>query len=317
MTTRKDFVVKSDDVSFDLVTLVTGQGADRFFVHGSIVSQQSARLEAAIRFARMSSRDDDNDQLYEIDLRENPTRLCLLLLQHLYHGSICCGLPTNPADCCQDLLDLLLLAEEFLCPSLAQECEMRLLSINPWACFCSSCNRATTEAFSGKKLPGYTDNFYSECVYSVNGPSTLINTETVLDIIAIAQYLESNRQTLAPDTQSYDMDVSIHLNNGALSLPLRTIQSGTSNGTSSDWTRMESSSTILMGVREVAMAFTIENFCGILQSEAFASQVEDSLEKQTQGCRDEAPLMLLQMCLDEIANSKFKEEWHARSVRLK
>lgn len=298
------------DILSDLVVLVTDSGSERITVHGSIVSQQSAKIAAAIRFEKMRGEHQDTE-LPEINLGDTPTRLCMIMIQHLYHGSIVCGLSSNSSQCCQDLLDLLFLAEEFLCPSLTQECEMRLLSSNPWGCFCSSCNRATNMIATSKPASGYT-NKDMDCVYVVDGPSILVNAERVLDVVAVAQYLES-----VSERQTYALDFSVHLN--GLSSTLLNPNESRKDGTSGGWTRLPSSTKPLLGIREVAMSVILNDFLGVLQSKAYASQVQEcdpSFQDQEE-YENEAPSLLLQMCLDEIAASEFKDVWNIHSLSLK
>jgi hypothetical protein len=110
-------------------------------VHQEILMQKSGKIKAAIRFEEMKqslSETNSVDTAIEICLDVSVRQLCFLL-QHCYHGSICFGLSADLKLCCEELLDLYHLAIEYLCPSLALECEMRLLSDNPYQCFCYSC----------------------------------------------------------------------------------------------------------------------------------------------------------------------------------
>ena len=119
------------------IFLVEGK---RLEAHKSILIQKCVKLEAAIRFGEMKQNiENDNDNsVLEIAL-DLPLRQFCFLIQHCYHGSICSGLPSDLTACCQEILDLYLLSLEYLCPSLALECEMRLLSSNPYKCFCCNC----------------------------------------------------------------------------------------------------------------------------------------------------------------------------------
>jgi ankyrin repeat protein len=111
----------------------------RLEVHKTILTQKSAKLEAAVRFEEMKRNVEMGSGCAPEILLEIPYRQFYFLVQHCYHGSICCGLSPDLTECCQELLDLYLLAMEYLCPSLALECEMRLLSSNPYKCFCWNC----------------------------------------------------------------------------------------------------------------------------------------------------------------------------------
>lgn len=126
-----------DEMSEMCIFLVEGK---RLEAHKSILIQKCVKLEAAIRFEEMKQRiESDNDSsVLEIALDLSLCQFCFLI-QHCYHGSICSGLPSDLTACCQEILDLYLLSLEYLCPSLALECEMRLLSSNPYKCFCCNC----------------------------------------------------------------------------------------------------------------------------------------------------------------------------------
>lgn len=111
----------------------------RLILKKAILSSKSAKIEAAIRFEEKKVGLSGCDRDYvEVPL-DISFEYFFLLTQHCYHGSIFFGLPEDPVKCCEDLLSLYHLAVEYLCPTLAAECEMRLLSSNPYQCFCSNC----------------------------------------------------------------------------------------------------------------------------------------------------------------------------------
>lgn len=111
----------------------------RLRAHKSILSKKSAKFEAAFRFADMRSADtEDSSYVTEVEL-DLSLRYVRLLIVHCYHGSLVTGLSSNRTEFVQDLLQLFFIAEEFLCASLALECEMRLLSATPYTCFCFNC----------------------------------------------------------------------------------------------------------------------------------------------------------------------------------
>lgn len=324
--------ISRETLQSDLVALVTENGAHRLVVHGTVVSQHSAKLAAAIRFAKMSSKHHTKSssnarhehQLLEIDLKETPTKLCLMMLQHLYHGSIVSGLSSSREQCCQELVDLLLVSEEFLAPSLARECEMRLISRDPWQYFCWSCSSATTAGSAGSSnLPCGYENRGDECVYIVEGPPALINPESVLDVVAVAQHLEGSQLPVS-SKESYVLDFAICINESASGLDSKKVQATNAQQklTSGCWKSLHSS-TSLASLREVAVNYIIANFPSVLKSKAFAAQVEetvaafpDSEDSPANTCKKDyqtdAPLILLRMCLDEIAASDFNGAWNLR-----
>ncbi len=119
-----------------LILIVEGQ---RLHAHKSILSFKSGKFEAAIRFAEMKTIDShDSSSVVEVELN-TPLRYLKLLVTHCYHGSLVNGLSSDLNQCVQELLDLYLISQEFLCPSLALECEARLISANPFKCYCCLC----------------------------------------------------------------------------------------------------------------------------------------------------------------------------------
>ena len=145
----------------------------RFLAHKSILSSKSLKLEAAIRFAEMNEENDNSGRI-EIVL-DVSLDLVKLFIQHCYHGSMTYGLSLNRIICCQQLLDLYLLGQEYLCPSLSLECEMRLLSKDPYQCVCWHCCDELT--FDQEK-----EEF--TCCYHMKGPSKLMVAENLLGITA-------------------------------------------------------------------------------------------------------------------------------------
>lgn len=97
------------------------------------------------------------------------------------------GLSADATKCCGDVLDLMLVAEEFLCPSLRQECEIRLLAPRTEynRCFCCLC--------ASTSLPrniGTASHPAVQCVYRISfGVSHLVSEETSLDVLATVQSL--------------------------------------------------------------------------------------------------------------------------------
>jgi hypothetical protein len=108
--------------------------------HKSILKQKSEKFSAAISFHEMSHKMDSksNDDILTIplDISKESFRL---LIEHIYHGSIISELSHHPNTCCEQLFDLYFVAQEYICPTLAQEVEMRLLSSDPYFCSCWNC----------------------------------------------------------------------------------------------------------------------------------------------------------------------------------
>lgn len=163
------------DFPEDRVNLVI-QGK-KLLVHKSIISCKSEKLAAAIEFQiHLASEEKDENKILEVPI-DLEMRLMLLLLEHCYIGSIVSMLPSRHSECNRVLLDLALVANEFICPSLLSEIEMRLLSSSPYSCFCRSCSQIVN-----------TLHVRTTC----EGPSSLITGKTALDIISIAQNIGSS-----------------------------------------------------------------------------------------------------------------------------
>ena len=164
---EKFFPVSLEEREDQCIILLQGK---HFIGHESILSSKSHKFEAAIRFAKMSSSNEDNDSTArtELDLEISPSTLRLLIC-HIYHGSIVMGLSVDRKVCCEQLIDLYTVAEEYLCPSLKLECEMRLVSKNPYQCFCWHCcsnvKSPETSGVKGKIPTGSTSPWL--CHYRV------------------------------------------------------------------------------------------------------------------------------------------------------
>uniref|UniRef100_A0A7S4I5W1 BTB domain-containing protein n=2 Tax=Odontella aurita TaxID=265563 RepID=A0A7S4I5W1_9STRA len=177
----------------------------RLLVHKSIISSKSSKLAAAVRFASLNRASDDAN---EADKKDNPLEIHVdapflmmkMLLQHIYHGSIVSGLSwSKPSACCRQLFELAFLADEFVCPSLLVEVEMRLLSDRPDVCVCWCCCAAVhcvgekQEGGKGVEIIGCAIKERLglgspvTCLYRVMGPSQLIQPETAIDILAVAE----------------------------------------------------------------------------------------------------------------------------------
>ena len=97
-----------------------------------------------------------------------------MFLQHCYHGSVVSGLSVEPDIRCEQLLDLYFMGQEYLCPSLSMECVMRLLSRDPFQCFCWNCC---------SKLERKNNELIS-CHYTSEGPSATLIAANLLGVIA-------------------------------------------------------------------------------------------------------------------------------------
>lgn len=171
-----------DLLAKDMLTLIANDGS-RFLVHAPTVSNKSGKLASALRFAQMKCDEDSFGEVINLEVAIAPG-FCKLMIQHMYHGSISFGWPNlNDNEMCRYLLELMLIAEEFLVPSLVQEIEMRLLSSKPLRCFCWDCCQAlrVTSSNDGQKE--------AQCLFSINNNSRLVNRETVMDVLSLTDYM--------------------------------------------------------------------------------------------------------------------------------
>ena len=167
--------------------------------HKSILSMKSQKLAAAIRFATLQNWDNieesqQNGKTISIPL-DMTSKMASFFIQHCYHGSISHGLSLDNTICCHELLELAYIAEEYLCPSLALEVEMRMLSSKPRGCYCWCCcdqiEHLPCNVTSSQMLDTHLDHFesiqYFNCHYCVKSPSTLIHANTVIDTLSLQQ----------------------------------------------------------------------------------------------------------------------------------
>jgi len=129
-------------LDMDAFTIICNDGT-KLIAHKSIISQKSEKIKAAIHFSDAISAESRTT----IHL-DGPTSILVLFLSHCYHGSIFHGLSADIDLCTEQLLELYLMAEEYLCTTLARECEMRLMSECPYKCYCWYC---CSEIFSVDK----------------------------------------------------------------------------------------------------------------------------------------------------------------------
>jgi hypothetical protein len=285
--TNKKLEVNENDWNDDKVNVITTDGA-LFQMHGSIVSEKSGKVAAALRFANMQETSvvgvtDPTRRVLHLGIS---SKHCAWMLQHIYHGSIATCLSGDQSEMCHELLELMIVAEEFLCFSLLQECEMRLLHYEPQVCFCWSCSRAV-------RCDGREENRVAECLYLAAGPSHLINGSTALDILGPIQHLEGMA-----------VQYTIH----QVFRPLRWLQCPgmvwareDSNTTASTWSQHNA----LASLKRVTIATILSNFREVVQSEAFRESSDWNEREHDEVSPAHTTLhhriLLLQFCLEELA----------------
>lgn len=240
-----------------------------------LVLSQSGKLDAAIRFASMAREQLQEDgkavttSLLAIDV-DLSGKTCRWLLEHMYHGSIAGGLSKYPHESCQELLELLLVGEEFICRSLVQECEMRMLSSDSFfdRCLCSYCcanaARTTTPMNQADSV---------ECIYRVSGPTCLVTADAAVDVLAVVQHVAGS----CCETD-YTLRVTQTPNESKNKFVFRN--------------PMES-------LHEVALIVIMSDFGSVVKSEAFACQFYDAMMEATDTGAQE---ILLQMSLESLCD---------------
>jgi hypothetical protein len=289
----------------DEITLITTSG-ESFIVHDSVLSAKSAKLAAACRFAKMQDTSSCGGSTNCCSFRrvlhvDICSKSCLWMLEHIYHGSIVSGLSREKAQICQDLVELMIVAEEFLCFSLLQECEMRLLHHDPRVCFCWSCSRAVRQSPGDESSPeGF---LFADCACVASGPSCFVDGRTALEVLAPIQHLEG----LAGQQQ-----YSIH----EVSRPASWLQC---QAPMTLWTRDDSSlwssHGALSALKSLTLSTILSQFPHVVQSEAFqessdwnANNLDD---EEVSGSRQQGRqgggvvlvhrILLLQFCLEELS----------------
>ena len=287
--------------------------------HKSILSSKSHKLEAAVRFGHMSSNEyDDSAFKTRLDLDISPSTFRLIMC-HIYHGSIIMGLSADRKVCCKQLIDLYGVAEEYLCPSLKLECEMRLISKNPYQCFCwHCCSKVKSPRIS--ELKGNKGNSLSTaslpwichyCVPTDYPNPVLLMPDNLLQILSFLQ--ERSLQCLYDDSYQIAMKGPEYYT--ILCEPL-------------------------MALKSIVLKLVLLNFSHVLKSDDYIDFChnmidccqylrEEHCQKDTKGSErchlsfsgnDPIGTLLLQTCLEEIVSvppklytarntSKTRSEW--------
>ena len=299
-------------------------GGQKLLAHKSIVSARSGKLAAHIRFTESHSQDSGDHILIKAD--QLPLFAAMMLLTHCYHGSITFGLKNSSMETCRQLLELALIAEEYLCPSLLLECELRLLmqrsfleknNFSPCICLqCSNNSLLKSNKFcpSGlkclEKLTYHIDEvsslhceaagvYFYNCVLSSNENAGLISPETCLDVLATAQQLE---QSLS-DQEFYRTE---YYRSGCMNDP------NPSERCDNSVSATGSTLTPFAAAKRKAIWILLRNFSLVLRSDAFLRQIksddnddnvdegDDSFVTKRVDGNDNYAIFLLQTCLEEL-----------------
>jgi ankyrin repeat protein len=278
----------SADASVDTISrvpsvdfIIVAEDGIRLGTHSSILLQKSEKLGAAFRFASMSQKwDKDHGTLLQMEV-SIPSEMCVWLLHHIYHGSLPSIVWSGPIDCAREnLLELLLIGDEFLCPSLVQECEIRLVSAEK-RCFCWSCCERT----------GCVENEQFDCFYRTemlpfSEAQGYVTPKCAVDILAIAQRVGG---TSAESEMNGCRFQAVSVSDQCAYNNLAAVCQGSASDTGSKLCPMEA-------LRCVARRTILQDFESVARSDSFRSQLDscDAAEwTRAQEC-------LLEMCLEEL-----------------
>jgi ankyrin repeat protein len=175
---------QNSDVKAD-VELVCNDGG--LYLAHEMVLRQSHKFAAAIRFARLRKEQSHvtvNGDSSTIDILsvnvDLSSILCRRLLEHLYHGSLSTGFSKGRFTFCNELLELMLVGDEYICLSLVHECLWRLLAS------ADDCDRCLCVVCQTELAARHCSSVSSE---QSLGPSHLVSAETVLDVLAAFQHI--------------------------------------------------------------------------------------------------------------------------------
>jgi ankyrin repeat protein len=192
----------------DNEVLLISEDGSRFPVHESIVAPKSGKLESAIRFQRMNTVDVLDEKRLELKVPIAATHL-QAMIQHFYHGSMFMWPSFSQNEMSRFLLELFTVAEEFLCQDLMKEIEMRLLHSSPQSCFCWFCCHAV------RNHPD--DASMAQCLYCVDGESTLLTADVVFDVMGLTEFFETPSYNIHKLPQSIKSDRAFFLQEKLLS----------------------------------------------------------------------------------------------------
>lgn len=187
MSSTKTKSVSSQD---NFVVLTSHDGAS-FNVHEFILAEKSAKFDSAIRFHKMHG-DHNGDVELNVPIG---AELLQSMIHHFYHGSLSFWPDLSQQELGSYLLELWVVAEEFLCADLMQEIQMRLLSSDPLKCFCWSCCQMVSIHPS--------HSWTAQCIYCVDGKSSLMTQSSVFEILGIIENM------LASDCEFFLLPVNL------------------------------------------------------------------------------------------------------------
>jgi hypothetical protein len=273
-----DIIIASEG----LETIVLVAENVRFLAHTWLVSKKSAKLEAAIRFAKRSRAETTSQVEIQLDIS---AKQCKWLLQHIYCGSIVSGWS---ATFWEELIDLALIAQEYLCPSLLQECEIRIVCGLIKQCLCWSCCHSRRQVDKGV--------IQCSCRVVVSRVSSSILPKNALDILALSQELSDN------PFDSYCLKSWKYPN----SLPLSTCSTKKRDNRESRLKPQCHYQPFLVA-KEIAIQIIILYFREVIQCDSFITQnssVDMDLNDDEESAQSTSlEISLLKFCIDNLLHS--------------
>ena len=281
----------------------------KLLVHRSIISARSGKLAAAIRFAEVQEQYNDKKGGTMSIVIDLPLLIAKMLICHCYHGSISFGLMSSasPLKRCEQLLELALLAEEYLLPSLITEVEMRLLDTKGSDCFCAYCSGASLSPSDAVELPVArqclaldeeniepTGVYFQKASHSNTiSQSSLISPGSSLSVLAVSQQLSSSSQSgsyklkyikCQESVVNSCIDVEKDANAGTIDAPF-------------------------LACKAVAVHTLLREFKVFMHlANAESDDIPTLIDIENDSGIDETHIFLLRTCLEELAQSPFRRK---------
>lgn len=310
----------------------------KLLAHKSIVSARSGKLAAQIRFTEKQAHTQQGCPLsVHVEL---PLLVAKMLLCHCYHGSSAFGLiKSSPLKQCHQLLEMALVAEEYLCPSLMLECEIRLLmqtsplDAKKSCCLCSHCSGETISSKERMDCPiqqkclenanmNIDNSFYCKPAgvyaykpYAILSSKSggLITPESAIDVLAVAQQLE---QSLSCQEGSFY--AIKYCRSGSLVDGNSTMATPTFGGWTIDMSKEKAGciSVPFAAAKMMAVWIMLRDFPAVIKSESYMRQIngdndddiaegDASFSPRARSGNDEDAILLLQTCLGVLSCSPF------------
>ena len=223
----------------------------------------------------------------------------------------------SPLKRCEQLLELALVAEEYLLPSLITEVEMRLLDTKGNDCFCAYCSGASLSPCDAVECPVTRqcltlaeENIMPTGVYfqkashsNTISQSSLISPGSSLSVLAVSQQLE---QSSSSQSGSYILkytkcqesvvnsciDVEKDVNAGTIDTPF-------------------------LACKAVAVYTLLREFKVFMHlANTESDDIPTLIDIENDSGLDETHILLLRTCLEELAQSPFRKDFHNGPTNL-